>query len=254
MPPTHNTIIIESLNSIGLNSFESELYLTGLRLGPSTILQLSKKTNIKRTTIYGIISGMIDKGIFELQIEGWKQKYVASSPQNLKSLIHQNYEKLLNTIPALEKIQLKEPEEIYIKSHSGTKNIQLLYQNILSSLQPNSEYLIIGNTHIFEDTMADFSQKFFAQRAKLCKAKNITIKALFVPNLSSKEEHSQADNFGVNIRYLPSETILETNYVITDTATIFHQTKDNRFAFETNSPEIIKTQRELFKILWESAS
>jgi hypothetical protein len=123
----------------------------------------------------------------------------------------------------LEKIQLKEPEEIYIKSHSGTKNIQLLYQNILNSLQPNSEYLIIGNTHIFEDTMADFSQKFFA-------------------------------HFGVNIRYLPSETILETNYVITDTATIFHQTTDNRFAFETNSPEIIKTQRELFKILWESAS
>jgi hypothetical protein len=175
-------------------------------------------------------------------------------PASLQNLIYLNYEKLLGVIPALENIQNKAVDDIYIKTHSGKKNIQSLYEKILQNIVPNSEYLIIGNTNIFEEELSNFASHFFAERSRICKEKNVIIKALFVANIRSKEHELQKDSYGVNVRFLPASTSLETNYVITDNMAIFHQVVDNRFAFETNSPEIIKTQSELFKILWDGAA
>jgi HTH-type transcriptional regulator, sugar sensing transcriptional regulator len=155
-----NNLILQKLQNIGLSDSESRLYLVGLELGPTTILNLSKVSEIKRTTIYGMIDSLVTKGIFEIQIDGWKKLYTASSPQNLQSLIQKNYQNLLTIIPQLESINTKEKEEIYLKTHSGSDNLANLYLKILNQLEPNSEYLIIGNTNLFESILPDFAYRF----------------------------------------------------------------------------------------------
>jgi sugar-specific transcriptional regulator TrmB len=246
-----NNLILQKLQDIGLSEAESRLYLVGLELGPITILNLSKVSEIKRTTIYGMIDGLVAKGIFEIQIDGWKKLYTASSPQNLQSLIQKNYQNLLTIIPQLESINAKEKEEIYLKTHSGSDNLANLYLKILNQLEPNSEYLIIGNTNLFENVLPDFAQEFFLERAKTCKARNITIKALFVDNTESREQQRQQNKLNIQIKLLPKGTKLNTNYVITNNIAVFHQTIDFGNAFETNNPYIIETQRELFELLWK---
>jgi sugar-specific transcriptional regulator TrmB len=246
-----NNLILQKLQDIGLSEAESRLYLVGLELGPTTILNLSKVSEIKRTTIYGMIDNLVTKGIFEIQIDGWKKLYTASSPQNLQSLIQKNYQNLLTIIPQLESINSKDKEEIYLKTHSGSENLGNLYLKILNQLEPNSEYLIIGNTNLFESILPDFAQEFFLKRARICKSRNVTIKALFVDNIESREQQTQQDQLNIQIKLLPEGTRLNTNYVITSNMTIFHQTIDFGSAFETNNPYIIETQRELFELLWK---
>jgi sugar-specific transcriptional regulator TrmB len=246
-----NNLILQKLQDIGLSEAESRLYLVGLELGPATILNLSKVSGIKRTTIYGMIDNLVSKGIFEIQIDGWKKLYTASSPQNLQNLIQKNYQNLLTIIPQLESINNQDKEEIYLKTHSGLENLANLYLNALNQLEPNSEYLIIGNTKIFETVMPEFAYRFFAERARICKVRNITIRALFVDNLESREQLKHQTKLNIQIKLLPKGTDLKTNYIITNNIAVFHQTIYHGSAFETNNPHIIETQRELFELLWK---
>jgi predicted transcriptional regulator len=246
-----NNLILQKLQDIGLSEAESRLYLVGLELGPTTILNLSKVSEIKRTTIYGMIDNLVTKGIFEIQIDGWKKLYTASSPQNLQNLIQKNYQNLLQIIPELDKINSKKENEVYLKSHIGQDNLQKLYTKILTNLLPNTEYLILGNMNLWARAMGDFGKPFFVEREKVCKLKNIKIKALFVEDEYSNLEKNRENLFGMKVRFLPNGTNLKTNYVTTANMTIFHQTVDENRAFETNNPYIIETQRELFNLLWE---
>jgi sugar-specific transcriptional regulator TrmB len=247
-----NNLILQKLQDIGLSEAEARLYLVGLELGPTTILNLSKVSEIKRTTIYGMIENLVSKGIFEIQIDGWKKLYAASSPQNLQTLIQKNYQNLLTIIPQLESINSQDKEEVYLKTHSGSENLANLYLKVLNQLDPNSDYLIIGNSSLFEIVLPEFAYQFFVERARICKARNIAIKALFVDNEGSREQIKHQDKLNIKIKLLPKGTDLKTNYVITNNIAVFHQTIDHGSAFETNNPHIIETQRELFELLWKA--
>ncbi|KXJ98680.1 MAG: Sugar-specific transcriptional regulator TrmB [Parcubacteria bacterium OLB19] len=57
------------LNKIGLTDNESRVYLASLQLGPAKVAQLSRISNVKRTTIYPIVESLHRKGlIFEKEV------------------------------------------------------------------------------------------------------------------------------------------------------------------------------------------
>jgi sugar-specific transcriptional regulator TrmB len=245
-----STPLLQKLQDIGLSEAESRLYLVGLELGPTTILKLSKISEIKRTSIYNMIDSLVLKGVFEIQIYGWKKLYVASSPQSLQKVIYKNYQNLLSIIPSLENISTKAQEDMYLKTYTGEKSIGNLYLAILSKLEENTEYLIIGNMKLWVDAMGEFAPSFFAERQKICKAKNVKIKALFIDDQYSQIQKSTDKLFGMEVKYLPAGSNINTNYVITSNTAVFHQTININEAFETNNPYIIETQKELFALLW----
>jgi len=53
--------LIQKLESLGLTSTESKLYLTLLQVGESTAVQLAKETSIHRRTIYDNLAILIKK-------------------------------------------------------------------------------------------------------------------------------------------------------------------------------------------------
>jgi sugar-specific transcriptional regulator TrmB len=246
-----NLSILQKLQSIGLSESESRLYLVGLELGPTTILKLSKVSEIKRTSIYAMIDNLVQKGVFEIQIYGWKKLYTASSPHNLQSIIYKNYQNLLSIIPSLENLNYINQNEVYLKSYLGNNNICNLYISILSNLEENSEYLIIGNMRVWADSMGEFAPSFFVEREKVCKERNVKIKALFIDDEYSRSQKSSNKLYGIEVQYLPTSSNINTNYVITNSNALFHQTIEQNQAFVTNNPYIIKTQRELFGLLWK---
>jgi sugar-specific transcriptional regulator TrmB len=247
----NNNTITQKLQDIGLSEVESKLYLSSLELGATTILNLAKSSGIKRTTIYNVIDKLVDKGIFEIQIDGWKKLYSASSPQNLQSLIQKNYQNLLSIIPQLEDISSKNKEEVYLKSHKGKENINNLYKKIINQLQPDTEYLILGNMNLWAEAMGDFGRVFFVERKEACRINNIRIKALFVEDEYARLQKKREKQFGMTIKFLPINSKIKTNYVITSNIAVFHQIADESVVFETNNPYIIETQREMFELLWK---
>lgn len=248
-----NSYFITKLQDFNLTETEATIYLESLKFGPATIIQLANLSQNKRTTVHTAISRMIDKGIFEIQHSGWKKLYVATDPDNLELLAQKQYQKQLQTIPELKSLAQTRSANIYLKSHRGLTNIQNLYTKLLNSLEPNTEYLIIGNVEMWTNTLGDYAYSFFEERGRLCQKLNIQVRALFVDNDFARKHVENEKQYNIKSKFLPKVSVITTSYVTTSKMAIFHQLQDYSNFFETNDPNFINTQTELFNILWNYA-
>ena len=53
----------QDLKNLGLSEKEAIIYLASLELGPSTIQEISKKAQIKRSSTYDMIRFLMERGL-----------------------------------------------------------------------------------------------------------------------------------------------------------------------------------------------
>ena len=75
------------LQEIGLSEKESVIYLHLLKVDSESIINISKATDINRTTVYPILDQLIQKGFVDELIENEKSLYKAHSPDRIESYL-----------------------------------------------------------------------------------------------------------------------------------------------------------------------
>ena len=75
------------LQEIGLNDKEAAIYLALLQVDNSSVIDISKKTKINRSTIYFVLEGLGKKGLVsEVQVDK-KVHYAAEPPERLETFV-----------------------------------------------------------------------------------------------------------------------------------------------------------------------
>ncbi|MDQ7021103.1 MAG: helix-turn-helix domain-containing protein [Candidatus Dojkabacteria bacterium] len=95
------------LTEFGLTDREINLYLALLKTGPNTIMNLSRKTKIKRSTTHNNVEELIKKGLVSQTNYGERRMVVAESPEKLKFLIEQKrwaVQKMEQGLPEIVKL------------------------------------------------------------------------------------------------------------------------------------------------------
>lgn len=82
-------VIIDELRKFGLSEKEIYLYLTLLEMGPSTIIDLSRETGIKRSTTHANVDVLIQKGLVTQSKYGERRRIVAEDAEKLFLLIEE---------------------------------------------------------------------------------------------------------------------------------------------------------------------
>lgn len=82
LSPLHSTLI-----RAGLSSEEAEIYLDLLEHGAETATQVSAHTSVKRTYVYKLVQGLIQKGLVSELTEGKTTKFEPKSPDHLLGLV-----------------------------------------------------------------------------------------------------------------------------------------------------------------------
>ena len=88
-----NLVITEKLEKLGLNKKEAQIYLAALESGETNIEGLSKKSKIKRTTVYDIVESLKEKGLLSSTFSK-KKKYMRST-KNLSNFFITHRAKIL---------------------------------------------------------------------------------------------------------------------------------------------------------------
>lgn len=100
--------MIESLlKRLGFNEKEADVYLAILQYGKILPADLAKATNLPRTTIYSISKQLVKRGVITEDLGGPVRYLVASSPQDLTSMV-QKEEKTLEQKKKLVQDAIKE--------------------------------------------------------------------------------------------------------------------------------------------------
>lgn len=238
----------KSLHDFGLGEEEAKVYLTGLSLGSTTILNLSKKSGISRTTVYSLINSLSQKGLFRVNIRGFKKTYEAENPEKLEQMLKFKIENLKNSIPDFLSIYNLKETEGNIRYYEGLGSIKPLYLESLNDVLPQDDYLVITN----QEQWFSIDQKYFTEykekRAKL----SINTRLLFQDSLIAREHKKFEKNFNEKIKILPADTELNVDFVCTPKRVIIFQTKQPYIAISIENKFVIQLYKNLFEIIWKT--
>ena len=160
------------LKEIGLSEKEAEVYLSLLEGDAYSILDLSKKTKINRTTIYPVIKSLSEKGLVSETTVNTKTYYQAESPDRLetfverqKILLEENSKKIKDLIPQLKSVQREMGERPIVKYFEGKEGIISGTEDIFNDPVPTEKaYMIYSKDLVDEIFRRDETTKTKANR------------------------------------------------------------------------------------------
>ncbi|OHA94598.1 MAG: hypothetical protein A3A96_03710 [Candidatus Zambryskibacteria bacterium RIFCSPLOWO2_01_FULL_39_39] len=157
MKTTFSEKQLEVLSELGLSKIQATLYLTSLRHGILSVLELSKITKINRQQIYAEAEKLVDLGIYELTRKQGR-KYIPANPAKLvkvgKKKIDETEEiliKLSAILPEFEALSKPKKNKVVVKYFEGLPKIKEAYEEELEASK-NTEVLSLAGSidNIFE--------------------------------------------------------------------------------------------------------
>lgn len=139
--------VLTYLQEFGLNDKEIVIYLSLLKYGPNTIMDLARKTGIKRSTTHNNVEELIKKGLVSQTNYGERRMVIAEDPDKLKFLLEQRkwevsklernmdgiVEEIYNSIP-----KAKENTNVEVKYYKGDKEVSYVYDLSLKANEVHS--------------------------------------------------------------------------------------------------------------------
>ena len=240
--------LLKILNSLGLSENEAKVYLAAMSLGPTTILQISRAAQIKRTTVYSVIESLKQKGLITIEFKGWKKKFVAADPSKLEAIIEQKRQDLINSLPEFTSLyNLKESEGIF-KYYEGLEAVKIIYEDLLKEVKAHDYYLVVANQEKWLELDKKFFINFIKKRAKL----NLDTRLLFEDSKIAKEHKAKEQIFNQQVKILPKKTKINIDLIITPQKIVIHQLIPPIMAIVIENKSIIQMQKEFFEIMWKA--
>lgn len=240
--------LIHTLKDLGLTENEAKVYFASLSLGPTTILNIARAAETKRTTVYSVVESLKEKGLMRLNIKGFKQFFVAEDPVKLESILETKKYELQNTLPEFSALYNLKGGEGFIKHYQGLESVKSIYEKVLNMVNPKDFYDVISDTEKWYNTDKEFYQKFLEKRAK----KNVSIRILTKKSKITLHQKKFSKNYKMQIKFLPEKTQLATNLMVLPNILVIHQLIPPIMAIVIENKNIINTNKQMFDLLWDS--
>ncbi len=240
---------IESLQKLGLNQKEQEVYLALLQMEKTTAYQLAKKTNIKRPTVYDILNRLNSRGFVLQSSENNKIIYFAQDPSKLLSIIENQKQVFLSDLPYLNSLYNLKPSKPKISYFEGIEGIKYLYEDTLTSLKKGDEIL----AYVAEDAVKYFikyAEEYVLRRVQ----KGIKLRGIY-HDVQKIKQHLEKNKNELRI----SKTINPNTFPMHNEINIYSNKMiiityfPEPFGILIESKEVIETQRTIFELAWIGA-
>lgn len=241
------------LEDIGLSEKEALVYLELLRAETSSVLDLSKKTNILRTTIYPILESLEEKGLIAKTKVNKKIRFAAEQPERLETFIEaqkiklNEQSKLVNEyVPQLKSLSRQAGEKPIIKIYEGRDGI--LKANAESfgfeKSQPGDTAYFIYPFDLLENFFSDTEIKK-ARAVRLSK----DIKSLAIYTYS-KGDRATSEN-SERIRIDANKYPIKCDISIFKDRVRIHTLGKSLSSILIKNQDIADTLKSLFKLIFE---
>jgi sugar-specific transcriptional regulator TrmB len=153
------------IESAGLSSAESKVYLSLIKLGSSMIGPILRESGLNSSVAYNCLQRLMGYGLVSYNIKGKKKYFFASDPKNLIYILKDKENALLEAMPLLEKLKntAKNRQEIFI--FEGPKAARTVFNDILDTLKKGDEHLVIGVSES-DSGMGEFIKKWDEKRVE----------------------------------------------------------------------------------------
>lgn len=246
----------DSLLQLGLNQKEIDIYLAVLQQGKAAPSVIGKMTGINRTTVYGVVKNLIDKGLVTLDDTGKIEYLMANDSEEIISLIDREKAILQKKEDVAKKV-IKELSLIQTGKQFSVPKIRLieekqleqfLYKRMSHWVENNRKYDQIWwgfQDHILLDSYGDWIEWTWK-----------TFPGLQVKLLSNQTESEIKMEKRIlsrrEIKFWDKTKDFSGTVWVTGDYLITVITRTNpHYLIEINDSVLAHNQRELFKGLWK---
>lgn len=254
MNKSFNEKQLEILGELGLSKIQAILYLTSLKHGVLSVLELSKLTKINRQQIYGEAEKLVEHGIYELTRKD-RRKYIAANPAKLikvgKEKIDETEEiltKLSAILPQFEALAAPKKNKAVVKHFEGLPKIREAYEQELEASK-NTEVLSFAGS--IDDVFEFFPESYWDKwNKKFIKYESRS--RMLVHNSEAARKTADYD------QQYKRETRWLQNFPLKSNIDVFNNTVlvvsfYDEVAIWIESHMLAQSYRIMFNILWELA-
>jgi HTH-type transcriptional regulator, sugar sensing transcriptional regulator len=131
--------LAESLQNIGLNEKEANVYLALLQMGQATAYSISLRSGLKKPTTYVILDQLVKKG-YALKIPRVKKHlFVAESPEKVIALAGERFREAQDALPELLAMKKGEVEKANVSYFEGLEGIKEMYARLIKTMRGKPE-------------------------------------------------------------------------------------------------------------------
>ena len=239
MQKLHDMRILEH---VGLTRNEANVYVELLRTGTTPAKNLTKITNMHRTSVYGCLQRLEKKGLVSTSMQNGKTYFEAVEPGKLLSLLKEREDRLREALPELRKLKdtkFYTPHEVqYFKGKQGLKST---FDDILNE---KKDYLGWGPERKIEGLL----KHYFVQYVKARRLKKIHAKLIYFEG-SRGEEYT--NNPLIEIRYLKNLFYSPTVHRVYGDKVAIILLEDDPLCILIRNRKIADSYRKQFKLLWK---
>ena len=197
------------LQNIGLSDKESIVYISLIQVDTTSVLDLSRKTKLKRPTVYVILESLAKKGLVSETTVGKKTHYQAEPPERLetfverqKLVLEESQKTLKDVIPQLKSIQRESSQKPIVKYFEGRDGIISMLEELFAGV-PNKKngetYLLYPKDQLDELFTNQEREKYRSIRI----SRNIKSKVLYTSEKSEKPSDATGDRIKIDGKKYP---------------------------------------------------
>jgi len=226
------------LEKLGLDKKEVGVYLALLKLGESSVLEVSRKAKIERSHTYGILESLIKKGLVSFVTENKVKRFKAADPDILLHQLKEKEAALMEVLPKLRKMsELKEKKEPTVDVFRGTRGMKAMLNEVL---QVKKDYCLLCTDHHNKNLEFWINHLIRAIEKENIHERVLTKKS-FGPMLSAKNSIA---------RFLPDKYPYQATTIIYSDRVGIIIWSEPFLAIRIQSKELANTYRSYFEIMW----
>ncbi|MFA5871918.1 MAG: helix-turn-helix domain-containing protein [Parcubacteria group bacterium] len=252
-------MIAETLQKLGFNEKEAEIYLEILKLGRATPARIAQNTGINRTTVYSCYKNLVKKRVIVEDL-GHKYTYlVALPPENLDVLLEKQ-KKRLETDEKLVGQAVKELAELPANTQYSIPKIRFVEELDLEDFlyKRSDEWNKNLKQHDstwwgFQDhTLIDHYKQWVLDYWKKFKSSEGILEKVVSNQTETEKEMLEKAIAGRDVRFWSKNAEFTSSFWVGGDYIIMVYTANRPFyLIEIHNPVMAYNLREVFKGLWE---
>lgn len=241
----------QQLIALGMNDNEVDVYLSILKLKNATVTDISRDTEIKRTSIYYCLESLSEKGlIFRLVKNNNKYYYPENPAESLNNLISNKAILVKSILPELKTIFGANPGQPEIKVFRKIEGLRKMFLDPLNSKEKLIRYYL-SNYYMEEILGQEFVDNFVKMRIE----KKITSRTLRPLGYKAIREtgRSQIEQLR-EIRVIPESLIIKPYFIIYDNKVLVISSPEEKLGFIIESKDFADAQKAIFDFIWDNSA
>lgn len=237
---------LKSLQKLGLNDKEQEIYFALLQLEKATANQIAHKANIKRPTTYDILYRLQNDGFIYETEENKKRYFIANEPKKLIEILENQKRDLERDLPVLNSIFNTNPKKAKVAYFEGYEGIKQLYEDSLLCTKKNEEILGYVTNETVE-YLNDYAVDYVDRRV----AKGVSFRGIY-QDKPELRQHLKKDKEHLR----KSKVVSEKQFPIKNEINIYADKmiiitySPAPYGILIESKEVVDTQRSIFEMAW----